>query len=66
MYNSIPLFSFLNIQKIRASEDGTTVIVGGKTNPVKAEFLEEMNSLLHRVPQIVESSRSKELDKIRG
>ena len=32
----------------------------------KAEFLETMNSLLDRVPEIVEPSRSKEPDKISG
>ena len=30
----------------------------------KAEFPEEMNSLLDRVPEIVEPSRSKEADKV--
>jgi hypothetical protein len=60
------IFSSLNFQKIWALQDGTTVIVGGKTNRAKAEFPEEMNRLLDRVPEIVESSRSKEPDKISG
>ncbi|GMY05867.1 cytochrome c biogenesis protein CCS1, chloroplastic isoform X1 [Fagus crenata] len=58
--------SFLSHSQIWALQDGTTVIVGGKTNRAKAEFPEEMNRLLDRVPEIVESSRSKEPDKISG
>ena len=65
-YSSVPLFSFLNIQKNWALQDGTMVIVGGKTNRAKAEFPEEMDCLLDRVPEIVESSRSKEPDKVSG
>ena len=42
------------------------VIVGGKTNRAKAEFPEEMDCLLDRVPEIVESSRSQEPDKVSG
>lgn len=60
------IFSSLGDQKIWAVQDGTTVIVGGKTNRAKAEFPEEMNRLLDRVPEIVESSDSKEPDRISG
>ena len=42
------------------------VIVGGKTNRAKAEFPEEMNRLPDQVPEMVESSRSKEPDKVSG
>ena len=65
-YSSVPLFSFLNIQKIWALQDGTMVIVGGNTNRAKAEFPEEMNRLPDRVPEMVESSRSKEPHKVSG
>uniref|UniRef100_A0A7N2MY97 PFU domain-containing protein n=1 Tax=Quercus lobata TaxID=97700 RepID=A0A7N2MY97_QUELO len=56
--------SFLSHSRIWALQDGTMVIVGGKTNRAKAEFPEEMDRLLDRVPEIVESSRSKEPDKV--
>ncbi|KAK8364125.1 hypothetical protein V6Z12_A03G208100 [Gossypium hirsutum] len=52
--------------KIWALQDGTTVIVGGKTNRAKAEFPDEMNRLLDQVPEIVESSISKKPDNIGG
>ncbi|CAL5333647.1 unnamed protein product [Camellia sinensis] len=41
---------------IWALQDGTAVIVGGKTNRAKAEFPDDMNHLLDQVPEIVESS----------
>lgn len=47
---------FSSFLKIWALQDGTTVVIGGKTNRAKAEFPEEMNLLLDRVPEIVESS----------
>lgn len=34
------------------------MVVGGKTNRAKAEFPEEMNRLLDRVPEIVGKSAS--------
>lgn len=52
--------------KIWALQDGTTVVVGGKTNRAKGEFPDEMNSLLDRVPEIVESSSSKQSTQISG
>lgn len=60
------LFFFSLAFKIWALQDGTTVIVGGKTNRAKAEFPDEMNCLLDRVPEIVESSISKQPDSIGG
>lgn len=45
---------FVNILKIWALQDGTTVVVGGKTNRAKGEFPAEMNRLLDRVPELLE------------
>ncbi|PON76897.1 ResB-like domain containing protein [Parasponia andersonii] len=42
--------------KIWALQDGTSVVVGGKTNRAKAEFPDEMNRLLDQLPELVESS----------
>ncbi|KAG2703497.1 hypothetical protein I3760_06G140500 [Carya illinoinensis] len=58
--------SYLSHSQVWAVQDGTTVIVGGKTNRAKAEFPEEMNRLLDQVPEIVESSLSKEADRVSG
>ncbi|XP_059434152.1 cytochrome c biogenesis protein CCS1, chloroplastic [Corylus avellana] len=58
--------SYLSHSQIWALQDGTTVIVGGKTNRAKGEFPEEMNCLLDRVPEIVESSLSKEASRNSG
>ncbi|KAL7246752.1 hypothetical protein ACSBR2_001793 [Camellia fascicularis] len=48
--------SFLSHSQIWALQDGTAVVVGGKTNRAKAEFPDDMNHLLDQVPEIVESS----------
>lgn len=48
------------LEKIWALQDGTSVVVGGKTNRAKAEFPNDMNHLLDKLPELVESSRSKE------
>ncbi|GKA08602.1 hypothetical protein Tco_0687933 [Tanacetum coccineum] len=37
---------------IWALQDGTTVVIGGKTNRAKIKFPEEMNRVLDRVPEI--------------
>ncbi|KAM3695235.1 hypothetical protein ACJW30_07G114700 [Castanea mollissima] len=58
--------SFLSHSRIWALQDGTMVVVGGKTNRAKAEFPEEMDRLLDRVPEIVESSCSKGPDNVSG
>ncbi|XP_022763571.1 cytochrome c biogenesis protein CCS1, chloroplastic-like isoform X2 [Durio zibethinus] len=58
--------SYLSHAQIWALQDGTTVIVGGKTNRAKAEFPDEMNCLLDRVPEIVESCITKQPDSIGG
>ncbi|KAJ8763467.1 hypothetical protein K2173_002350 [Erythroxylum novogranatense] len=58
--------SFLSHSQIWALQDGTMVIVGGKTNRAKPEFEEEMNYILDQVPEIVEPSVSKQSDAISG
>ncbi|XP_027356469.1 cytochrome c biogenesis protein CCS1, chloroplastic isoform X1 [Abrus precatorius] len=58
--------SYLSHSQIWALQDGTTVIIGGKTNRAKMEFPEEMNRILDKVPEIVESSLSKQADSISG
>lgn len=57
-------FSSLVHLKIWALQDGTSVIVGGKTNRAKAEFPDDMNRLLDQVPELVESSVSKQSDPL--
>ncbi|MED6193310.1 copper chaperone [Stylosanthes scabra] len=56
--------SYLSHSQIWAIQDGTSVIIGGKTNRAKMEFPEEMNRLLDKVPEIVESSSSQQVDTI--
>lgn len=58
--------NFLVNWKVWALQDGTTVVIGGKTNRAKMEFPEEMNRLLDKVPEIVESSLSKQADSVVG
>lgn len=65
IFNVHLLSSLVNL-KIWALQDGTSVIIGGKTNRAKAEFPDDMNRLLDRVPELVESSRSKQSDGISG
>ncbi|XP_021731634.1 cytochrome c biogenesis protein CCS1, chloroplastic-like isoform X1 [Chenopodium quinoa] len=48
--------SYLSHAQIWALQDGTTVVVGGKTNRAKGEFPDEMNRLLDRVPELVEKT----------
>ncbi|KAK9113182.1 hypothetical protein Scep_020701 [Stephania cephalantha] len=48
--------SFLSHSQVWALQDGTTVVVGGKSNRAKIEFPEEMNRLLDRVPEVVDKS----------
>ncbi|GAB2291237.1 copper chaperone [Dionaea muscipula] len=50
--------SYLSHSQIWALQDGTTVVIGGKTNRAKAEFPSEINRLLDRVPELVETSQS--------
>ena len=53
------LFFYTINWKIWALQDGTSVVVGGKTNRAKAEFPDEMNRLLDQLPELVESSLPK-------
>ncbi|XP_047323634.1 cytochrome c biogenesis protein CCS1, chloroplastic [Impatiens glandulifera] len=53
--------SFLSHSQVWALQDGTRVVVGGKTNRAKVEFPDEMNLLLDLVPEIVETSSSSSL-----
>jgi len=54
------------ILKIWALQDGTMVVVGGKTNRAKAEFPDEINRLLDCVPELVETSKQKSSDSMSG
>ncbi|ERN17597.1 hypothetical protein AMTR_s00059p00156080 [Amborella trichopoda] len=45
--------SYLSHSQIWALQDGTTVVVGGKTNRGKVEFAGELNRLLDSIPEIV-------------
>ncbi|KAJ4965655.1 hypothetical protein NE237_017504 [Protea cynaroides] len=56
--------SFLSHSQIWALQDGTTVVIGGKTNRAKVEFPEEMNRFLDMIPEIVESSLPKQSEII--
>ncbi|KAI3861757.1 hypothetical protein MKX03_019550 [Papaver bracteatum] len=47
--------SYLSHSQIWALQDGTTVVIGGKSNRAKIEFPEEMNRLLDQVPEIIKS-----------
>ncbi|KAL5715130.1 copper chaperone [Ranunculus cassubicifolius] len=53
--------SFLSHSQVWALQDGTTVVIGGKTNRAKLEFPNEMNRLLDLVPEIVNSKNSSEI-----
>lgn len=58
--------SFLSHTQIWALQDGTTVVVGGKTNRAKAEFSDDMNFVLDQVPEIVKPSSSTLSDRVSG
>nr|CAB3493076.1 unnamed protein product [Digitaria exilis] len=47
--------SYLSHSQIWALQDGSTVVVGGKTNRAKLEFSEEMNRLLDKVPELIDA-----------
>ncbi|KAI3853162.1 hypothetical protein MKW92_038596 [Papaver armeniacum] len=52
--------SYLSHSQIWALQDGTTVVIGGKSNRAKIEFPEEMNRLLDQVPEIIKSPAPKQ------
>ncbi|XP_009631767.1 cytochrome c biogenesis protein CCS1, chloroplastic [Nicotiana tomentosiformis] len=56
--------SYLSHTQLWALQDGTSVVVGGKTNRAKGEFPDAINRLLDQVPELVESSSSKESDSL--
>ncbi|CAM0876460.1 unnamed protein product [Alopecurus aequalis] len=45
--------SYLSHAQLWALQDGTTVVVGGKSNRAKIEFSDEMNRLLNKVPELI-------------
>ncbi|KAL1563977.1 copper chaperone [Salvia divinorum] len=53
--------SFLSHSQIWALQDGTTVVIGGKTNRAKGEFPEDMNYLLDQVPELVDSKQPRSI-----
>ncbi|XP_068656197.1 cytochrome c biogenesis protein CCS1, chloroplastic [Aristolochia californica] len=50
--------SFLSHSQVWALQDGTAVMVGGKSNRAKVEFSNEMDRLLNNVPEIISFSDS--------
>ncbi|KAL2927925.1 Cytochrome c biogenesis protein CCS1 chloroplastic [Bienertia sinuspersici] len=58
--------SYLSHAQIWAIQDGTTVVIGGKTNRAKGEFPDQLNYLLDRVPELVEKSQSQPSDSMSG
>lgn len=61
------IFNFFAIfLKVWALQDGTTVVIGGKTNRAKGEFPDEINGLLNRVPELVENFQKQSIDSMSG
>ncbi|XP_009796039.1 cytochrome c biogenesis protein CCS1, chloroplastic [Nicotiana tabacum] len=56
--------SYLSHTQLWALQDGTSVVVGGKTNRAKGEFPDAINRLLDQVPELVETSSPKESDSL--
>nr|AKF43168.1 cytochrome c biogenesis protein [Geranium incanum] len=52
--------SYLSHSQVWALQDGTTLVIGGKSNRAKVEFSSEVNRLLDRVPEIVDASPAKQ------
>ncbi|CAL1353392.1 unnamed protein product [Linum trigynum] len=50
--------SILSHAQIWALQDGTSLVIGGKSNRAKGEFEGQINRLLDQVPELVESSSS--------
>lgn len=42
--------------KIWALQNGTSLVVGGRTNRAKNEFPDDMNRLLDQVPELIKTS----------
>lgn len=54
------------IVQVWGLQDGTSVVVGGKTNRAKGEFPQEINRLLDRVPELVDKNASKQSSELVG
>ncbi|KAL6864662.1 hypothetical protein ACP4OV_015813 [Aristida adscensionis] len=50
--------SYLSHSRIWALQDGTTVVVGEKTNRAKLEFYGEINRLLYKVPKLIDGNEN--------
>ncbi|CAI0377181.1 unnamed protein product [Linum tenue] len=50
--------SILSHAQIWALQDGTSLVIGGKSNRAKGEFEGQINRMLDQVPELVESSSS--------
>ncbi|KAL6841209.1 hypothetical protein ACP4OV_028982 [Aristida adscensionis] len=50
--------SYLSHSQIWALQDGTTVVVGEKTNRAKLEFYGEINRLLYNVPKLIDGNEN--------
>ncbi|CAF2217480.1 BnaA08g02730D [Brassica napus] len=48
--------SYLSHSQIWALQNGTTLVVGGRTNRAKNEFPDDMNRLLDQVPELIKTS----------
>jgi len=44
--------------KIWALQNGTALVVGGKTNRAKNQFPDDMNRLLDQVPELIKKNTS--------
>ncbi|XP_010479370.1 PREDICTED: cytochrome c biogenesis protein CCS1, chloroplastic [Camelina sativa] len=50
--------SYLSHSQIWALQNGTTLVVGGRTNRAKNEFPDDMNRLLDQVPELINKNPS--------
>ncbi|XP_010461773.1 PREDICTED: cytochrome c biogenesis protein CCS1, chloroplastic-like [Camelina sativa] len=50
--------SYLSHSQIWALQNGTTLVVGGRTNRAKNEFPDDMNRLLDQVPELINKNTS--------
>lgn len=49
--------------KIWALQNGTTLVVGGRTNRAKNEFPDDMNRLLDQVPELIKTIADQSEDR---
>ncbi|KAG7599935.1 ResB-like domain [Arabidopsis suecica] len=50
--------SYLSHSQIWALQNGTTLVVGGRTNRAKNQFPDDMNRLLDQVPELIKKNTS--------